>query len=89
MQMQILLAVLTRLDPRLEFTWPFKVIKLRSPIAGISKRQTNVSHSTPEAEIVAADFAVRSLGTPALTLWSLLLRKEVYLQFHEDFKSFG
>ena len=54
------------------------------PIAGSSKRQTNVSHSTPEAEIAAADFAIRTIGIPALTLWSTLLRKDVCLQFHED-----
>ena len=54
------------------------------PIAGPSKRQTNVSHSTPEAEIVAADFAIRTIGIPALTLWSTLLQKDVCRQFHED-----
>ena len=54
------------------------------PIAGSSKRQTNVSHSAPEAEIVAADFAIRTIGIPALTLWTTLLQKDVCLLFHED-----
>ena len=54
------------------------------PIAGSSQRQTHVSHSTPEAEIVAADFAIRTIGIPALTLWSTLLQKDACLQFHED-----
>ena len=40
------------------------------PIAGISKRQGCVSHSTPEAELVAFDFALRVPGLPALDLWS-------------------
>ena len=37
----------------------------RFPLAGGSKRQGCVSHSTPEAEIVAADTALRTLGIPA------------------------
>ena len=31
-----------------------------------------VSHSTPEAEIVSADTAVRTIGLPALDLWDVL-----------------
>ncbi len=54
------------------------------PIAGASKRQTCVSHSTPEAEIVAADFALRSAGLPALQLWDTLLQRAAGLSFHED-----
>ena len=40
----------------------------RFPLSGSSKRQGCVSHSTPEAEIVAADVAMRSMGMPALKL---------------------
>ena len=55
------------------------------PLAGMSKKQTCVSHSTPESEIVAADLATRSEGLPALDLWEVLLnRKNVELQFYED-----
>ncbi len=54
------------------------------PIAGASKRQTCVSHSTPEAEIVAADFALRTAGLPALQLWDTLFERPVCLVFHED-----
>ena len=36
----------------------------RFPLAGLSKRQGCLSHSTPEAEIVAADFAMSRLGRP-------------------------
>ena len=43
------------------------------PIAGQSKRQGCVSHSTPEAEIVAANFGLRMAGLPALDLWNVLL----------------
>ena len=54
------------------------------PIQACSKKQTSVSHSTPEAEIVAADMAVRTIGTPALNLWDVLLEKQVQCIFHED-----
>ena len=54
------------------------------PIQAVSKKQTAVSHSTPEAEIVATDLAVRTVGTPALSLWDTLLQREVVMQFHED-----
>ena len=41
-------------------------------LTGLSKRQHCVSHSTPEAEIVAADFALRTVGLPALSIWELI-----------------
>ena len=40
----------------------------RFPLSGSSKRQGCVSHSTPEAEMVAADVAMRAMGMPALKL---------------------
>ena len=42
-------------------------------LSGTSKRQDCVSHSTPEAEIVAAAFARRKEGLPSQFLWQLLL----------------
>ena len=55
------------------------------PLAGQSKKQGCVSHSTPEAEIVAADHAVRTMGVPSLDLWSTLFeRPEANVVFHED-----
>ena len=57
----------------------------RFPIATQSKGQTAVSHSTPEAEIVACDHAVRTIGLPALQVWSKLLQiPELKCHFHED-----
>ena len=44
------------------------------PITAGSKRQGCVSHSTPEAELVAADYAMRTCGLPALHLWERLLQ---------------
>ena len=54
------------------------------PLAGGSKRQGCVSHSTPEAEIVAADTALRTLGLPSLSIWKVLARKFSQLLFHDD-----
>ena len=49
----------------------------RFPLTGQSKKQTAVSHSTPEAEIVAADHAIRTEGLPALQLWEILLERKL------------
>ena len=54
------------------------------PLSGQSKKQSCVSHSTPEAEIVAADLAVRTEGLPALQLWEAVLERKVTLLFQED-----
>ena len=48
------------------------------------KQQTCVSHSTPEAEIVAANAAVRTEGLPALGLWQLVLGRKIDLILLED-----
>ena len=52
-------------------------------LAAISKRQSCVSHSTPEAELVAADHALRACAIPALSLWSYILQNPV-IHFYED-----
>ena len=54
------------------------------PLSGMSKKQTAVSHSTPEAEIVSADLAMRTEGIPALELWEVLLGRSLRIIFHED-----
>ena len=54
------------------------------PLAGTSKKQTCVSHSTPEAEIVAMDHAIRSEGLPALQMWEVVLNRPLVIQFMED-----
>ena len=54
------------------------------PLNGVSKKQSCVSHSTPEAEIVAADVAVRTEGLPALDLWETILGRTVNINFMED-----
>ena len=54
------------------------------PISVGSKRQTCVSHSTPEAEFVAADYGLRTDGLLALSLRRVLLPHQPPLLFHED-----
>ena len=54
------------------------------PLNAISKKQSCVSHSTPEAEIVAAHLAIRAQGLPALQLWDMVLERSVKLKFQED-----
>ena len=48
---------------------------------------TCVSHSTPEAELVAADHAVRAEGLPALPLWELLLGRKLQVHLKEDIEA--
>ena len=50
----------------------------------ISKKQSCVSHFTLEAEIVAADLAIRTEGLPALQLWDMVLERPMKLVFQED-----
>ena len=54
------------------------------PLAGESKKQSCVSHDTPEAELVAADFAIRTECLPAVQLWDNVLGREAHLDFEED-----
>ena len=56
----------------------------RFPLSGGSKRQGCVSHSTPEAEIVAADTTLRTMGLPAMSIWETLTGKSPKLLFHDD-----
>ncbi len=54
------------------------------PISAVSKRQTCVSHSTTEAEVVAADTAIRTEGLPVKHLCEFILNREVDLVLRED-----
>ena len=54
------------------------------PITGVRKRQTCVTHSTPEAEIVSADLSLRQCGLPCFALWHTLLPHKPKLIFHGD-----
>ena len=52
------------------------------PLAAKSQKQPGTAHSTPEAEIIAADM-LRNTGVPALGLWETVLRRTVDLEFRE------
>ena len=53
------------------------------PIAVVSKRQGCVSHSTPEAELVALDHGLQKVAIPSTDIWELLL-PDASLTVHED-----
>ena len=54
------------------------------PLAAKTRKQNCVSHSTPEAEIVSITLAMRTVGVPALSIWDLLLDRDVGLDVMED-----
>ena len=56
----------------------------RFPLAGLSKSQGCLSHSTPEDEIVGVDFAMARLGLPAITLWQQLGGTDPNFVFYDD-----
>ena len=43
------------------------------PISWMCKKQTSVSHSSEESEIISFDAALRLDGLPALELWDLIV----------------
>ncbi len=54
------------------------------PIGATSKKQTVCSHSTVEAEIVAAYTAVRLTGIPMLDIWETVLGRTPDMYLFED-----
>ena len=49
------------------------------PISWMCKKQTCVSHSSTEAEIISLDAGLRKDGIPALDLWDLVLEEPTEL----------
>ena len=47
------------------------------PLCALSKKQTSVSHSTTEAEMVAADVGLRTEAVPLMTLFNTLFKRDV------------
>ena len=54
------------------------------PVAWVYKRQTATSRSTTEAETVALAYSFFNEAIPTLTLWCLILRRDVKLLIYED-----
>jgi hypothetical protein len=53
-------------------------------LSSISEKQTCVSHSTPEAELVAGDHSIRSEGIPLLQALSALHYREFIMEYFQD-----
>ncbi len=54
------------------------------PLCGQSKKQTAVSHSTVEADLVACVHGLRSEGLPPLLLWEPILGRKTSLVLYQD-----
>ena len=54
------------------------------PLSWVSKRQTSVSRSTTESEVVSLAFSLFGEAIPTLCLWERLLGKPVLLECLED-----
>ncbi len=54
------------------------------PLCGVSKAQKCTSWSTPEAEMVAASYALQNLGLPTRIFWDILMDCTTKLYVHED-----
>ena len=53
------------------------------PISWMCKKQTSVSHSSTESEIIFLDTGLRLDGLPALELWDLVVSLEIFLIFQD------
>ena len=56
----------------------------RFPCGAVSKTQTSVSNSTPDAELVAAACVMMQIGIPVLLAWDDIFEKPIMLKFEED-----
>ena len=54
------------------------------PLDWFSKRQSATSHSTTEAELVAASKMLGESLIPVQSLWALLLQRHINAVMHED-----
>ena len=58
-----------------------------APISWMCKKQTAVSHSSTESEIISLDTGLRLDGLPALELWDLIV--SVFGSVSRDFRENG
>ena len=54
------------------------------PLSWICKKQTAVSRSTTEAEVISLAYSLFSEALPILQLWCRILKREVPLDVRED-----
>ena len=74
-------------DEKLHYIHHTKHWRMIGWVGGSVEDMYLVVHSTPEAEIVAADVAMRAMGMPALRLMERILGKEPKLVFFDDNKA--
>ena len=60
-------------NPLLEEHYVFLESHTFVPISWMCKKQTSVSHSSTESEIISLDTGLRLDGLPALELWDLIV----------------
>ena len=60
-------------NPLLEEHYAFSEVTHFVPISWMCKKQTSVSHSSTESEIISLDTGLRLDGLPALELWDLIV----------------
>ena len=60
-------------NPLLEEHYVFSVVTHFVPTSWICKKQTSVSHSSTESEIISLDTGLRLGGLPALEPWDLIV----------------
>ena len=60
-------------NPLLEEHYVSSVAITFVPISWMCKKQTSVSHSSTESEIISLDTGLRLDGLPALELWDLIV----------------
>ena len=65
----ILREILRIQNPLLEEHCAFLEVIYLFPISWMCKKQTSVSHSSTESEIISLDAGLRLDGLPALELW--------------------
>ena len=54
------------------------------PVCALTNKQGAVSHSTAESEMVAVDLGLRTEALPLITLFSVVLKREIRLLLLED-----
>lgn len=56
-------------------------------LGALSKKQSAVSHSSTESEIIAAEIALRTEGLPMMSLVDYVLKRPIRMNFYEDNQS--
>ena len=70
---QILLATLRIQNQPRESLMYLRKSNILSPLFGCARKQTSLSHSFTESEIISLDAGLRMDGLPALDLWDTVV----------------